>query len=64
MGKLAEWQFNETLRKNFLAFIADIYCVPQGWENMLKQSEPKHLEAMIERVLETDTLAKYISQKI
>lgn len=61
MEKLASWQFDETLRQNFLAFIASIYCIPQGWEKMLEQSSDEHLKAMVERVLETDKLSQHIA---
>lgn len=60
MAKLSDWQFNETLRQNFLNFIATDYCIPGGWENMLEQSQDEHLDAMVARVFETDPLAVQI----
>lgn len=60
LSKLADWQVNEQLRQNYLNFMATVYCIPGGWENMLKAPEEEHINAMVERVFEQDPLAKQI----
>jgi capsular polysaccharide export protein len=62
LEQLANWQFNETLRQNFLTFIADVYCIPKGWEKMLEQADEQHLQAMVKRILQTDTLAHHLKE--
>jgi capsular polysaccharide export protein len=63
MSKLADWQVNETLRQNFLNFIATTYCIPNGWEKMLGEdaaTHEQHLEAMVKRIFENDDLANAV----
>jgi capsular polysaccharide export protein len=62
LEQLANWQFNETLRQNFLAYIADVYCIPKGWEKMLEQADEQHLQAIVKRILQTDTLAHHLKE--
>ena len=63
MSNLATWAINETLRHNYLAYIASIYCIPEGWEKMLEQADEQHIDAMVARVLETDTLSDHVKIK-
>jgi capsular polysaccharide export protein len=63
MANLQNWQCNETLRVKFLNFIATVYCIPNGWQNMLDESNEAHLEAMVERVFETDSLAVQLKER-
>lgn len=61
ISNIETWQPNETLRRNFLTFIASVYCIPHGWENILHQSNTEHLDAISKRVLQTDQLSDYLS---
>jgi capsular polysaccharide export protein len=60
MSGLPNWQPNESLRLNFLNFIATAYCIRGDWQNMLEQSDESHFDAVVKRVFEND----YLSQRI
>ncbi len=62
LSGLSDWQCNETLRLNFLNFIATKYCIPNGWQNMLDQPVDGHIDAMVKRVFETDALALQLKE--
>lgn len=63
LSSLGQWQCNETIRLNFLNFIASVYCIPTGWENMLKQVDENHIDAMIKRIFESDDLAQQLAER-
>ncbi|MCJ8272053.1 MAG: capsular biosynthesis protein, partial [Psychrosphaera sp.] len=62
LSSLSEWQCNETLRLNFLNFIATVYCIPNGWQNMLDEPVDGHIDAMVKRVFENDALALQLKE--
>lgn len=57
LSQVSSWQCDETLRQNFLQFIASTYCIPGEWQKMLDQPDEAHFNAMLARVFETDELA-------
>lgn len=60
-AQLVNWQPDETLRLQFLHFLNNIYAIAGGWEEVLVNGDDKHIEAVIKRIYETDTLAEKLS---
>lgn len=57
---LASWNFNNTLRKKFLEYIASYYCIPISWDSLLIKENDAHLQAAVNRIYETDDLSEHL----
>lgn len=60
---LPQWQFDDTLRLNFLRFIQQSYCIPHDWQKMLTQPDEAHFDAILARIFERDDLAGAIGDE-
>lgn len=58
--QLDSWVPDQSLRQNFISFLQDTYCIPGAWQDNMDSASDEHLNAMVERILEKDTLATYL----